>query len=109
MSKDKNVQMVENSKRGLKKKDTTSPKMEFELVIITSAIDVHKSRYVDVVDMPGELLTTDMDKNFIMILQRRHAKLMVKTKPIIYKKFVTIENIRTVLYVKLQKALYGCL
>ena len=34
---------------------------------------------------------------------------MVKTKPKIYRKCVTIKNRRTVLYVKLQKSLYGCL
>ena len=34
---------------------------------------------------------------------------MVKAKPMIYQKFVTIENGWAVLYVKSQKALYGCL
>ena len=41
-----------------------------------------------------------MGKYSIMVLQGRLAELIVKTKPIIYRKFVTIENIWTVLYVK---------
>ena len=50
-----------------------------------------------------------MGKYSIMVLQGRLAELIVKTKPIIYRKFVTIENGRAVIYVKFQKALYGCL
>ena len=34
---------------------------------------------------------------------------MVNIKPSIYQNFVTVENERTVLYIKLQKALYECL
>ena len=34
---------------------------------------------------------------------------MVMTEPSIYQNFVMIENGRTVLYVKLQKAIYRCL
>jgi hypothetical protein len=35
------------------------------------------------------------------------AELMVKTDPKIYQKYVTIEKGRQVLYLRLQKALYG--
>ena len=34
---------------------------------------------------------------------------MLKNEPRIYRNFVTIENGWMVIYVKLQKALYGCL
>jgi hypothetical protein len=37
------------------------------------------------------------------------CELMVKTAPEIYRKYVFIENNKPVLYVKLQKTLYGCL
>ena len=80
-----------------------------ELVLITSDINAHKRRDVAVVNIPGEFLTTDMDKDVIRVLQRRVAELMVKTEQSIYQIFVTIENVQMVLYLKSQKALYGCL
>ena len=58
------------------------------------------------VDIPGEFLTTDMDKGIIMLLLGRLAELKVNTEPSIYQKFFMIENGWTVLYVKLQKVLY---
>ena len=57
----------------------------------------------------GELLTMDMDKDSIMVLQVILAEIMVKTKPSIYRKLVTIKNGRTVQYIKFQKSLYSVL
>ena len=94
---------------GSQNKDTAPPTVELELILITSAIDVHKRRDVAVVEIPGALLTTDINKDIIMVLKGILAEIMVKTKPIIYWIFVMIENKQTVLYVKLQKSLYGCL
>jgi hypothetical protein len=51
-----------------------------------------------------------MDEEVIMLLRGRLAELMVKTAPNIYRKYITVDsNNQPVLYVKLQKALYGCL
>ena len=75
------------------------------MVLIISEIDGGKRRDVLVFNMLGELLTIDMYKNVIMVLQGSLAKLMVKTKPIIYQKFVMVENRWTVLFIKFQKAL----
>jgi hypothetical protein len=51
-----------------------------------------------------------MDEEVIMLLRGRLAELMVKTAPNIYRKYITIDgNTQPVLYVKLQKAMYGCL
>ena len=57
--------------------------MAFKSVLITSAIDAHERRNVKVVEIPGDLLTTYMDKDVIMVLQGRLAELMVNTKAII--------------------------
>ena len=75
------------------------------MVLIISEIYGGKRRDVLVFNMLGELLTIDMYKNVIMVLQGSLAKLMVKTKPIIYQKFVMVENRWTVLFIKFQKAL----
>ena len=96
-------------REGYQNKYATSPTVALELVLITSVIDALKMRYVDVFNIPRELLTTYMYKYVIMVMQGILKELMVKTKPSIYRKFVTIENGRTVLYVKFQKELDGCL
>ena len=72
-------------------------------------IDAHDGIDMYVVDIYGSLLTVDMDKEVTMVILGRLSELMVKTEPIIYRNFATIENRQMVLYVKLYKELYGCL
>jgi hypothetical protein len=61
-------------------------------------------------DIPGAYLSADMDEEVIMLLRGRLAELMDKTAPNIYHKHITVDaKNQPVLYVKLQKALYGCL
>jgi hypothetical protein len=51
-----------------------------------------------------------MDEEVIMTICGRLAELTVKAAPNIYRKYITIDaNSQPLLYVKLQKALYGCL
>jgi hypothetical protein len=81
-----------------------------ECVLITATIDAFERRDVEIVYVPGAFLTADMDEEVIMCLRGRLAELMVKTAPNIYLKFISIDNKGdSILYVKLQKALYGCL
>jgi hypothetical protein len=88
----------------------TSPTVSLEYVIITSTIEAYKGREVAVVDIPGAYLSADMDEEKIMLLRGRLAELMVKTAPNIYGKYITVDvRNQPVLYVKLQKALYGCI
>ena len=54
------------------------------MVLITSAIDAHERKDMAVVGIPGELITTDIDRYFIVLLQGILAKLMVKNEPSIY-------------------------
>jgi hypothetical protein len=89
---------------------TTSPTVSLESVLITSTIEAYEGREVSVVDIPGAYLSSDMDEEVIILLCGRLAELMVKTAPNIYRKYITVdEKNQPVLYVKLQKALYGCL
>jgi hypothetical protein len=64
-----------------------------------------------VVDVPGAFLNAHMDAEVIMKLRGRLAERMVKTAPYIHRKYIITLNANNtpVLYVKLQKALYGCL
>jgi hypothetical protein len=86
------------------------PTVTLESVLITSTIKAFENREVAVVDIPGAYLSADMDEEVIMLLRRRLAELMLKTAPNIYRKYTTVDsNNQPVLYVKLKKALYGCL
>jgi hypothetical protein len=95
---------------GSTKSDAMSPTVSFEAVLITYTIDAFEGRYVAIVDVPGAFLTADMDEEVYMCIRGLLAELMVQTSPGIYWKYITASSDNTpILYLKLQKALYGCL
>ena len=52
----------------------------------------------------------DIDEEVHMILKGKLAEMMVLTVPEVYRIYITIsKNDKSTLYVKLIKALYGCL
>ena len=88
----------------------TSPTVLTESVLITAAIEATEGRDVAVIDLPGAFLHAEMDEVVHMVLRGRLAELMVKFAPQIYRKYVTLGSKgEPMLYVTLQKALYGCL
>jgi hypothetical protein len=90
--------------------DATSPTVALESVLITATIDAFEGCDVAMVDVPGAFLSAEMDEEVIMTIRGRLADLMVKAAPNVYRKYITIDaNNQPILYVKLQKALYGCL
>ncbi len=92
------------------KQETTSPTVSTEAVFITAVIDAHKERYIACFDIPGAFLHADSDKDITMILKGRLAKLMVKVAPNLYRKYISVDAKGSViLYVKMQKAIYGLL
>jgi hypothetical protein len=97
-------------REGSNKYDATSPTVSLEAVLITSTIDAFEGRDVAIVDVPGAFLTDDMYEEVLMCLRGKIAEIMVKTAPELYRKYVYIgPDNKPVLYVKLMKALYGCL
>mmetsp|Transcript_3572 Transcript_3572/g.6926 ORF Transcript_3572/g.6926 Transcript_3572/m.6926 type:complete len:274 (+) Transcript_3572:3364-4185(+) len=94
----------------LGKTETASPTVISDSVLLTSAIDAAERRDVAVLDLPGAYLFADMDEVVHMVLRGELAELMVQTAPEVYRKYVAYgRNGEAVLYVTLQKALYGCL
>jgi hypothetical protein len=92
------------------KQDTTSPTVATESVFLTAVIDAHERRDVGCFDIPGAFLHADCDEDITMVLKGRLAELMVQVAPNIYRKYITVDKKNTaVLYVKMQKALYGLL
>jgi hypothetical protein len=79
-----------------------------ESVFITTVIDAHEGRNVACFDIPGEFLHADVDEDITMVLKGRLAELMVQVAPNLYRKYITVDSkAMTILYVKMQKALYG--
>jgi hypothetical protein len=84
--------------------------VSLEVVLITATIDSFEEQDVVIFDVPGAFLSADMDEEVIMTIRGCLVQLMVKAAPNIYRKYITIDvNNQPILYVKLQKVLYGCL
>jgi hypothetical protein len=92
------------------KQDTTSPTVSTEAVFITAVIEAHKEHNVACFDIHGAFLHADSDKDITMILKGRLAELMVKRAPNLHRKYISVDRRGTaILYVKMQKAIYGVL
>ncbi len=92
------------------KQDTTSPTVAMESVFITAVIDAHEGRDVACFDIPGAFLHADVDEDITMVLKGRLEELMVQVAPNLYRKYITVgRKGMAILYVKMQKALYGLL
>ena len=83
--------------------------MSLESVLITAVVGAYEHRDVAIVDIPGTYLSVDMDEEVHLCLQGQIAEMMVRTTPEVYTKYVTLQNGKPILYVRLLKALYGCL
>lgn len=92
------------------KEESTSPTVSTDALFITSTIAAHERRDVASTDIPGAFLHADTDQYVLMRLDGVLAELMVQVAPSIYRPFITTNpRGKPVLYVTLQKALYGLL
>ncbi len=87
------------------KEEAAAPTVALEF--LTSTIDVKENREVVMIDIPGAFLHVDNEDYMIMKMVGMLAELMVKTNPKIYRQYVVLEKGRSVLYLQLQKTLYG--
>ena len=92
------------------RQDSTSPTVSTELVFLTAVVNTHERCDVACYDIPGAFLHADSNKDITMVLKGRLAELMVQVAPNLYRKYITVDKRNTpILYVKIQKALYGLL
>ena len=92
------------------KEETASPTVTTEANFALAAIAAHERRHVGTMDLPGAFLHADNDSFVIMKMTGKLAELMVKTAPNIYRKYIIEDSTgKPILYVQLQKALYGML
>ena len=84
-------------------------KVSMEEVMLKETIDALEGREVEVLEIPGAYLSADMDKKVHIVFIGALAEMMVAADPALYQSFVSYETGKAVLYVRLHKALYGCL
>ena len=72
-------------------------------------IDAKGDKEIAVVDLPEAFLHADNDEDVLMFMKGKLSELMSQIAPQTYQKYVMIENGQKVLYVKIQKALFGML
>ncbi len=59
-------------------------------------------------DIPSAFVNTDVDEDVLMVLKGELAEMMIQFAPQTYQKYMTVDRKGTpILYVELQKALYG--
>ena len=85
----------------------TSPTVSIEAFMLTATIDTLEGRDVAVVDIPGEYLSADMDDEVHVVFRGTLADMIVMADLELYRPFVSYETGKPVLYVRIQKALYG--
>ena len=89
------------------KEEAAAPMVPLELVFLTLTIDAKENREVVTINIPGAFLHADNKDYVIMKMVGTLAELMVKTNPKMYRQYIVLEKERSVLYLQLQKALYG--
>ena len=89
------------------KSETASPTVSSDALILSIIIDAHEQCDVATADVAGAYLKAFMDDFVLMKFTGESVDILCKMNPE-HAKFVTIENGVKTLYVKLVKAIYGC-
>ena len=95
-------------RRYIKKEDATAPTLHLESLLLSLLIDADERRNVPTCDIVGAYLMAEMPDFVLVKLTNESANIMCKANPK-YRKFATMERGKKVLYVRLKKALYGCI
>ena len=92
----------------VEKEEATAPTVMSDSIFIQSTIFAHEQRDVATCDIPGAFLHADNPDYVIMRLDGILAEQMAKVAPTIYRKYITTnKNGKPVLYVQVEKAVYG--
>jgi hypothetical protein len=91
------------------KEETSSPTVTTEAVFLTAVINAQERRKVMTIDIPGAFMHVDIDELIHVRLEGPMAELLTRVDPDKYRTYMSKESGKQVLYVELQKALYGTL
>jgi hypothetical protein len=110
--------MVYNGKptrEWLSRKDSASPTVALESIMLTAVIGVHEERDVMICDIPNVFMQAlmpevkDGNKRVMMKITGVLVNMLVKLNPELYGPYVVYEKNRKVLYVQVLRAIYGML
>jgi hypothetical protein len=73
------------------------------------AIDAKERRSVITFDVPGAFMQVDIDEVVHIRFEGPQADLLVQVHPKLHTQYMVIENGKNIVYVQLEKALYGTL
>ena len=91
----------------ISKEQAASPTVSTEALLCTLVVDAHQDRYVATADIKGAYLHAEMDDYVLVKLDGEVVDVFCELNPR-YKDFVVMEGNKKVLYMRLIKALYGC-
>ena len=94
--------------RYIKQEDVASPTIQLESLILAMLIDAFEGRDVATADVVGAYLKTGMTETVHVKLVGESADIMCKVNEDC-KQFITKEKGKNTLYMRLNKALYGCM
>ena len=89
------------------KEDTSSPTPSNDSLMLSLLIDAMEKRIVGCGDIPSAYIQANM-KDFVVIKYEGESVDILCETDEKYKKFVTLEKGKKVIYLRLKKALYGC-
>ena len=90
------------------RENVVSPTIQLESLIMLLLIDAKEGRDVAISDVVGAYLLAEMKNHVIMKLTGNDVDVMCTTNKK-YKKCVTLEKGKKVIYLNLLRALYGCI
>ena len=90
------------------KEDAASPAVSLESLVLSLMIDSYEGRDVATADVAGAFLKGDMPDFVLIKLVNEEVDIMCDVDPV-NKQFVSFEGTKKVLYMQLNKALYGCM
>ena len=90
------------------KEETSSPTIQVESLFLSSMIDAKEDRKVITCDIPGAFMQANIDKQLFLKFDGNLVELLIQVDPT-YQPYVTYEGKQPVLYMELNKALYGTL
>ena len=90
--------------------NTSSPTLQLEALFISLMIDVFEDQDVAIFDIPGAYLHAEMPKDKVVLMKFRgqFADIMCRVNPE-HSKNIVFEKGKKVLYVKVVRAIYGCI
>ena len=95
-------------RKTIPREDAASPTVSLESLIMTLLVDANEDRDVATADVAGAFLKGDMEDFVLIKLNDEEVDIMCKVNKE-YENYVVMEGKRKILYMQLNKALYGCM